>query len=317
MYNHVVLGGTFDHFHAGHKDLLSLAFHTGKKITVGLTKPSMNQRKKFLSAIQPYKLREKGIIEFAKELHRETDIKIIPIRDIYGSTLIDETLEAIVVTPHTEHGAIQINAERKRRGLPALSVQICPLHHDDLGEVLCSTNIRAGICDRSGFRYDTLQKRDITLSSSAKEVLHRPFGKKITIAKLRDKRTPLFLIGDVVTDFCVGHNVSFTISYIDGKSMRRPYAPTSISENSASKTALVNPPGEIKKELSDHILKSFSEEKNKIFRIDGEEDLLTVASVLLLPLGSRVVYGYPFAPSCMRCITVTERIKQFFSKLVY
>jgi phosphopantetheine adenylyltransferase/uncharacterized protein (UPF0218 family) len=317
MYNHVVLGGTFDHLHAGHEDLLTLAFRSGKKVTVGLTKPSMNRSKKYSSSIQPYRLREKAIFAYAKRLGREKDLCIIAIKDIFGSTLSDQTLEAIIVTPHTEEGASRINQERKSLGLPQLDVHICPLHHDERGEVLCSTNIRAGLCNQQGFRFDRLLSFNAKLSEHAKEILHRPFGQKVSIAALHKKKTPIVLVGDVVTNFCVAHGVVFTLAYIDGKSKRQLFSPSMDTKHRTVESGLLNPSGEIRKEISEHILLHQGIDSGSIYKIEGEEDLLTVAAVLLLPLNSSVVYGYPFSPESMRCIRITQRIKQIFANLVY
>jgi uncharacterized protein (UPF0218 family) len=53
-----------------------------------------------------------------------------------------------------------------------------------------------------------------------------------------------------------------------------------------------------------------------IFQITGEEDLLTVAAVVLLPFGTSIVYGYPYAPATLRAIRVNERTKNRFAAIL-
>ena len=54
LYNHVVLGGTFDRLHAGHKILLSAALlRCDTCLTVGVTSPSLLTKKVLTELIQP------------------------------------------------------------------------------------------------------------------------------------------------------------------------------------------------------------------------------------------------------------------------
>lgn len=86
MYSHLVLGGTFDHLHAGHEKLLTEAFSQSKKVLLGLTMPEMNKNKAWSQSILPYEERKREIEAFARSKKRLSDLEIIPIHDIYGST---------------------------------------------------------------------------------------------------------------------------------------------------------------------------------------------------------------------------------------
>lgn len=318
VYSHVVLGGTFDHLHAGHRDLLLHAFNLGRKVTLGLTKASMNRKKRLSSQIQSFAHRAESILQFAQSQGREQDIHILPIRDIYGSTLRDRSLECIIVTPHTAVGATHINETRIEQGLPALTVSVCPLRFDEHEKVLCSSNIRAGLVNREGAYYIDLFLEDRHLHESAREALRRPFGISAKKSVVHASRSPVVLIGDVVTDYALKHKIAFDVAYIDGLSRRKSFQIDPSID--VIQTDVKNPAGTISKETTSHLLESLRDHtlsrRRQIFQIHGEEDLLTVASVLLAPLGSLVIYGYPYFPTSMRMIRVTERIKNKFAQIL-
>lgn len=318
MYTRVVLGGTFDHFHAGHRDLLDHAFSIGKRVTIGLTKASMNTKKKYARQIQSFAIRKQSIFAYVATIGRASDVDILPIHDIYGNTLTDTTLEAIVVTPHTENGAIHINDARVQNGLRPLPISVCPLHLDTHGNVLCSSNIRAGVVNHEGNYTIDLFGEDRVLSEAARTELRLPFGMGALKSKIIAPSPLVALVGDVVTDYCIQHAIDFDFAYIDGISRKQPYEMH--SEVAVTPVAITNPAGQITSKIGYHIAERISElqerRRNEIFKISGEEDLLTVATVLLAPLGSIIVYGYPYQPTGMRMISVTDRIKSRFANII-
>lgn len=315
MYSHIVLGGTFDHLHAGHRDLLTLAFSLAKKVTVGLTKASMNADKILPGEILPYAIREREILEHIQTLGRKNDIRIIPIKDIYGSTLTDKSLDAILVTPHTQSGAVHINTQRVTRGLPELPIEVCVLKLDALGDVLCSSNIRLGKVNRAGQVYQAIFSKDLQVSDIARAAFRRPFGKALGALKARSNPGSLFVVGDVVTQYCIDHAIRFSRAYIDGRSKHIPYLLKSSPGYTVLQSEIQNPAGFVTKQAAELTSES-RQTSQEIIHIHGEEDLLTVAAVIMLPFGTRVIYGYPYAPQSMRMITINERIKEKFASLV-
>ena len=62
LFSNVVLGGTFDHFHIGHKLLLSTAaFVCAQSLLVGVTAASMLQRKTLLELVEPPNARHEAV----------------------------------------------------------------------------------------------------------------------------------------------------------------------------------------------------------------------------------------------------------------
>jgi len=107
----VVLGGTFDLIHEGHKALLRKAFKLGK-VTIGLTSDAMVKKIK-KRKVRDFKLRKKDLEKFIRKEFKVKP-KIIKIEDKFGPTL-KEDFDYIVVSPETYSTAELINKERKKR----------------------------------------------------------------------------------------------------------------------------------------------------------------------------------------------------------
>ena len=113
-YNHLILGGTFDHFHVGHELFISTALKRGKRLTIGITTEVMYRHKLLASQIEPYKLRQSNIFSFIKKMRNDCkNVTCIPLTDIYGTGLVDKTVDGIVVTQDTKKGGEIINKKRK------------------------------------------------------------------------------------------------------------------------------------------------------------------------------------------------------------
>ena len=78
-YQSVVLGGTFDHFHIGHKKLLEKAFAVGEKVTIGITHNQMVKDKWLSEAIEELEVRRKNLKEFLFKNSWSARSKIVTI----------------------------------------------------------------------------------------------------------------------------------------------------------------------------------------------------------------------------------------------
>jgi pantetheine-phosphate adenylyltransferase len=116
-YKKVVLGGTFDRLHKGHRAFLRRAFKMGEKVVIGLTSDRFARSlKKLGRIILPFPERKKELENFLEKNNLLRRSRIFKIDDIFGPTLREPEIEAIVVTRETINGARLINKERIKKG---------------------------------------------------------------------------------------------------------------------------------------------------------------------------------------------------------
>lgn len=124
-YDAVVLGGTFDHIHNGHKVLLSMAvLMANRYVTCGVTTGDMIKSEIFASEtsrfsekvlwelIAPVEERIEGVKEFVADVS-SVECRAEPIVDPFGPSIVDPDLQCIVVSEETYKGGLAVNAKRK------------------------------------------------------------------------------------------------------------------------------------------------------------------------------------------------------------
>jgi len=114
----VVIGGTFNILHNGHKALISRAFEIGET-TIGLTSDILARQLK-KTKVEDFQHRKKELEDFiiAKFLKKP---KIIKIEDRFGPTL-KQDFEYIVVSPETGKTAELINAKRRENNKKPIKI---------------------------------------------------------------------------------------------------------------------------------------------------------------------------------------------------
>ena len=124
-YNIVVLGGTFDLIHNGHRKLLTLAAAVCQsKLIVGITGDKMLVNKSKAYLISDIHIRSKGVKDVLNCLFPSLNVEIVPIDDPFGPTITDPNIDAIVVSSETIIGAFKINKIRNERNMRSLSVLV-------------------------------------------------------------------------------------------------------------------------------------------------------------------------------------------------
>ncbi len=140
-----IVGGTFDHFHKGHKALLEKAFETGN-VSIGLTSDKMAEERKNRK-VQSYKERENILRDFAKSNDCEVDIR--KIEDSFGFGL-EKDFKNIVVSKETRSTALEMNKEREKTGKEVLNIIEVELIPAEDGKPISSTRIFNGEIDQEG-----------------------------------------------------------------------------------------------------------------------------------------------------------------------
>ncbi|MEM3556048.1 MAG: inosine/xanthosine triphosphatase [Candidatus Micrarchaeia archaeon] len=148
MHEKVILGGTFDTLHEGHKKLLRKALSAGRRVYIGLTSDEFVRRNK-KHRCASFKLRMRNLKKFlGNELKR---VEIFKLDDFYGPA-VDGEFDAIVVSEETRQRAEEINRMRRSRGLKELEIISIPLlAGEDLKKISCE-RVKKGVIDVAGRR---------------------------------------------------------------------------------------------------------------------------------------------------------------------
>ncbi len=141
----VIVGGTFDFLHAGHRALLLKAFSLGE-VTIGLVSDEMAKtwRSREVGRYEDRKRALEGWIERMGKV-----AKIMEISDKFGPTL-KEDFDYIVVSPETYDTAVLISQERQKLNKKPIEIVKIDFVMAEDGKPISSTRIFNGEIDGEG-----------------------------------------------------------------------------------------------------------------------------------------------------------------------
>lgn len=144
-YKKVAVGGTFDKFHKGHEQLLNKAFEVGETVIIGVTSTEFGGQK---GDVESCSTRMNNLKNFLKDYPKKYEV--LRLDDTYGTTIYDDTFDAIVVSKETEETANKINEIRIENNMDPLAVIVIDTVFAEDGEPISSTRIRKGEINYEG-----------------------------------------------------------------------------------------------------------------------------------------------------------------------
>jgi pantetheine-phosphate adenylyltransferase len=311
QFEHIALGGTFDHFHKGHRQFLLRAFQISKRVTIGITSNKFANKIHKDSSTQSLKKRKKQLQNFLKKNLVLERSNIVKLNDVYGTTIMDRSVNALLVTGNTLKGAREINRRRKENDKTPLKVIIYPLVKTKDGKSISSHRIRNGEINKEGviFYRELTEATPLNLPRKLRSTFREPFGfvipaeagsinkgMKKALNIIKSKRLePAICVGDVVTSSILKLGQTPKLSIVDLKVMRKVRYKR-VSEigpiTDLPRYKVTNPSGSITRKLTKSIHQALSKKIKSVIQVKGEEDLAVLPCVLLAPLNSAVIYGH-------------------------
>jgi cytidyltransferase-like protein len=135
MFKRIVVGGTFDGLHEGHRSVLDAAFENGESVVIGLTSDEFARRFR-TRRVRPFTERKTMLESYVGGHGKPFDV--VEISDSYGIATIDADIDCIVVSEETLLRGQEINVIRFKKGLPRLALIVVPLVLDEGGEPISS-----------------------------------------------------------------------------------------------------------------------------------------------------------------------------------
>ena len=146
----VMVGGTFDPLHVGHRVLLSRSFEIAGRdgvVTIGLTSDDFASKKSH--PVRPYTVRKEELVAWITSMSFPAGFVVECLSDRFGSAL-NQDFEALVVSEETFPVAEEINRLRRENGRKKVDIyQIRCILADD-GRIVSSTRIHRGEIDPNG-----------------------------------------------------------------------------------------------------------------------------------------------------------------------
>ncbi|MEE8179341.1 MAG: pantetheine-phosphate adenylyltransferase [Nitrosopumilaceae archaeon] len=148
-YNLVAMGGTFDIIHKGHIELLRKSFSISSKVIIGLSSDEL-VKKMGKKISNNYHQRFESLSTAIEKNFPNSSYQISKLENDFGPAVLEEGVEALVVSEETKNMGQILNQLRAKKNLPPVEVIVVPMVLAKDGSIISTTRIRDSEIDNEG-----------------------------------------------------------------------------------------------------------------------------------------------------------------------
>ena len=148
-YNLVATGGTFDIIHKGHIELLRKSFSISSKVIIGLSSDEL-VKKMGKKISNNYHQRFESLSTAIEKNFPNSSYQISKLENDFGPAVLEEGVEALVVSEETKNMGQILNQLRAKKNLPPVEVIVVAMVLAKDGSTISTTRIRDSEIDNEG-----------------------------------------------------------------------------------------------------------------------------------------------------------------------
>jgi len=145
----VAMGGTFDIIHKGHITLLSKAFSISSRVIIGLTSDELAE-KRGKKTLNKYIQRFEALVHTINIHFPNQPYQISKLDNDFGPAVLEENVEALIVSDETGNQGAILNQLRAEKNLPPVKVVTVPMVLAQDGNRISTSRIKNSEIDVEG-----------------------------------------------------------------------------------------------------------------------------------------------------------------------
>lgn len=145
----MAMGGTFDIIHKGHIELLRKSFSISSKVIIGLSSDEL-VKKMGKKISNNYHQRFESLSTAIEKNFPNSSYQISKLENDFGPAVLEEGVEALVVSEETKNMGQILNQLRAKKNLPPVEVIVVPMVLAKDGSTISTTRIRDSEIDNEG-----------------------------------------------------------------------------------------------------------------------------------------------------------------------